>query len=312
MIRRPPRSTLFPYTTLFRSAEGSPSALEPDRLEVLADEVARRHVPAMDLGAHDHDAVPPQQRHDIGLSQHPSLEFPQHAIALERVGRAVLAREQGVNVAVDVAPAVGGDVRRQIARQLIVRLVDGIALKIEGGIEAAVVDGGVPDRVVDLHMLRLDADLPPLVDDVDAGAEERVGDGAVEQLHFEVWHARLAQQPARLGARRVDVAREAGQLHEILLARGKLVARSEKAANEAQDGGTLQDLGSFPAVDRERQRAAHARVVERLLLGIEDDDEAVEPRALLYRDLVTQRLHEAVAVARREAAEIGHDLTALQ
>src|SRR3712207_7986954 len=26
MIRRPPRSTLFPYTTLFRSAPGSPSA----------------------------------------------------------------------------------------------------------------------------------------------------------------------------------------------------------------------------------------------------------------------------------------------
>src|SRR3712207_6924776 len=26
MIRRPPRSTLFPYTTLFRSEEGSPAA----------------------------------------------------------------------------------------------------------------------------------------------------------------------------------------------------------------------------------------------------------------------------------------------
>src|SRR3712207_7782929 len=29
MIRRPPRSTLFPYTTLFRSAQGT--ALDPDR-----------------------------------------------------------------------------------------------------------------------------------------------------------------------------------------------------------------------------------------------------------------------------------------
>src|SRR2546426_8480133 len=27
MIRRPPRSTLFPYTTLFRSGEGNPSSL---------------------------------------------------------------------------------------------------------------------------------------------------------------------------------------------------------------------------------------------------------------------------------------------
>src|SRR2546429_1861703 len=28
MIRRPPRSTLFPYTTLFRSADSNPAALE--------------------------------------------------------------------------------------------------------------------------------------------------------------------------------------------------------------------------------------------------------------------------------------------
>src|SRR5688572_32329995 len=31
MIRRPPRSTLFPYTTLFRSAEGPPAPVPPDR-----------------------------------------------------------------------------------------------------------------------------------------------------------------------------------------------------------------------------------------------------------------------------------------
>src|SRR5882762_3773232 len=30
MIRRPPRSTLFPYTTLFRSASGAPVGLRPD------------------------------------------------------------------------------------------------------------------------------------------------------------------------------------------------------------------------------------------------------------------------------------------
>src|SRR3712207_7839173 len=37
MIRRPPRSTLFPYTTLFRSAgRGRPTELgEPDRLGVV-------------------------------------------------------------------------------------------------------------------------------------------------------------------------------------------------------------------------------------------------------------------------------------
>src|SRR3712207_9520968 len=39
MIRRPPRSTLFPYTTLFRSAEHVQSGeLELDRLSALPDE----------------------------------------------------------------------------------------------------------------------------------------------------------------------------------------------------------------------------------------------------------------------------------
>src|SRR3712207_8540112 len=37
MIRRPPRSTLFPYTTLFRSADG----VHPERLRQLAREGGR-------------------------------------------------------------------------------------------------------------------------------------------------------------------------------------------------------------------------------------------------------------------------------
>src|SRR5256885_8086452 len=45
MIRRPPRSTLFPYTTLFRStaAERVELAHGIERIQ-LADEDARRHV----------------------------------------------------------------------------------------------------------------------------------------------------------------------------------------------------------------------------------------------------------------------------
>src|SRR2546430_7830589 len=35
MIRRPPRSTLFPYTTLFRSFEIGKSALKPESFTVL-------------------------------------------------------------------------------------------------------------------------------------------------------------------------------------------------------------------------------------------------------------------------------------
>src|SRR3989442_11832225 len=38
MIRRPPRSTLFPYTTLFRSwSTTGPAPAPPDRSEVLAE-----------------------------------------------------------------------------------------------------------------------------------------------------------------------------------------------------------------------------------------------------------------------------------
>src|SRR2546430_4848417 len=48
MIRRPPRSTLFPYTTLFRSAEGEmagAAAGRPPAQRVLHDRTRRRRRP---------------------------------------------------------------------------------------------------------------------------------------------------------------------------------------------------------------------------------------------------------------------------
>src|SRR3712207_8147901 len=44
MIRRPPRSTLFPYTTLFRSVEPYPSHGSPILLHVLGDLGSRQGV----------------------------------------------------------------------------------------------------------------------------------------------------------------------------------------------------------------------------------------------------------------------------
>src|SRR3712207_8923416 len=41
MIRRPPRSTLFPYTTLFRSAQGACEPVPPDRFERVPHGLAR-------------------------------------------------------------------------------------------------------------------------------------------------------------------------------------------------------------------------------------------------------------------------------
>src|SRR3712207_7907591 len=44
MIRRPPRSTLFPYTTLFRSCRG-------ERLDLLGEDVGDGEVVALGVGA---------------------------------------------------------------------------------------------------------------------------------------------------------------------------------------------------------------------------------------------------------------------
>src|SRR3712207_7711726 len=48
MIRRPPRSTLFPYTTLFRSAAAHPSLLDDHRYPRGRAPRGRRHDPARD------------------------------------------------------------------------------------------------------------------------------------------------------------------------------------------------------------------------------------------------------------------------
>src|SRR3712207_7493047 len=47
MIRRPPRSTLFPYTTLFRSLVDRPAAAEQRHLQVVQEGVVRRPQPGL-------------------------------------------------------------------------------------------------------------------------------------------------------------------------------------------------------------------------------------------------------------------------
>src|SRR2546422_3702629 len=59
MIRRPPRSTLFPYTTLFRSEEGA--------VETSGDEVA-------DEGRGDHDGSGTDHPHRDGDEEFPLAE----------------------------------------------------------------------------------------------------------------------------------------------------------------------------------------------------------------------------------------------
>src|SRR2546426_4323294 len=90
MIRRPPRSTLFPYTTLFRSDELAPRprlrlALRRIELIEILDE-PRRHG-GREIGVARGDA----QVHEVGLDVHPgrhsAVELP-HAL-IQTVGRAL-------------------------------------------------------------------------------------------------------------------------------------------------------------------------------------------------------------------------------
>src|SRR2546427_2092635 len=71
MIRRPPRSTLFPYTTLFRSQLSPPSRFLAQRLEECGDLVRRNAAPAV---AHrEFDSVPAGLlRHDLRSEEHTS------------------------------------------------------------------------------------------------------------------------------------------------------------------------------------------------------------------------------------------------
>src|SRR2546425_2532954 len=73
MIRRPPRSTLFPYTTLFRSAEFHPALEHPEhllvRVAVRRGVSARPHAPE-----HDHLLLPDE---DAARDLVPHLLFGQ-------------------------------------------------------------------------------------------------------------------------------------------------------------------------------------------------------------------------------------------
>src|SRR2546422_5802997 len=61
MIRRPPRSTLFPYTTLFRSDSDPRPALPAEAAEVIREALARREI--LDV---DDQGLIPGARADVG------------------------------------------------------------------------------------------------------------------------------------------------------------------------------------------------------------------------------------------------------
>src|SRR5258708_15471031 len=59
MIRRPPRSTLFPYTTLFRSGRSDPKSCRQRALPIASEPERRREHPPLIKSIHDQDDKAP-------------------------------------------------------------------------------------------------------------------------------------------------------------------------------------------------------------------------------------------------------------
>src|SRR5690348_17897951 len=80
MLRRPPRSTLFPYTTLFRSARAHEAGGLLRGVDVEAARELRRLV-----GHHaDRPAVdPPEPDHDVGREEGVDLRSEEHTSELQ-------------------------------------------------------------------------------------------------------------------------------------------------------------------------------------------------------------------------------------
>src|SRR5262249_10147151 len=82
------------------------------------------------------------------------------------------------------------------------------------------------------------------------------------------------------------------------------MTRENNAADCLHDGDLRKMLRSAPTIDRQRERATDANVVERLPLVVRREQEDAIPVALLYRDVFAERMDEIVAALRREAAEL--------
>ena len=191
-----------------------------------------------------------------------------------------------------------------------VRLDDVAALEVHRNLEVALAQRRVVRRGLDHLLLHVQADAAPLVDQPDAQRLVRHRDAAIRERELEaVGHAGFLQQPPRLGARFFDVGPVAGELVQLLRRRRERRAGHLHAGHRLDDRDLGERLRRLVPVQRERQRAAHALVVEWLLLVVDGDHQDAIPGRLLHRDLVAERADDAVALRRAEAAEL--DMRAL-
>src|SRR6266581_9422079 len=73
MIRRPPRSTLFPYTTLFRSGLHDPPGEPPEPEDPFVDAVEHRAHRGRRHPVEVPERRPPRVRHDLEAAEVPLL-----------------------------------------------------------------------------------------------------------------------------------------------------------------------------------------------------------------------------------------------
>src|SRR2546427_10114152 len=80
MIRRPPRSTLFPYTTLFRSVRVVEVRVDVQRVVLLQDRAQRRRDPLREMARH---AAPDPDDLDMTDRPEPSADLVDPAVGEE-------------------------------------------------------------------------------------------------------------------------------------------------------------------------------------------------------------------------------------
>src|SRR2546427_11277014 len=220
MIRRPPRSTLFPYTTLFRSRAHRTRTLlrKPPRAELLVQIVARAHRPPAHPGVVRDDPVPLERVEVVRFFvAQPPLELPDGLPALVRVDGTALLLVELVEHPVRVPAVVGWTlVLRLELVEVEVGLDDVAALEVHGRLEVAAPQLRVVLRRLDDLLLDVEADLPPLVDEPDADGLVGHRNGAVLEGEGEpVRDTSLLQQPPCLRPRLVDVTPVADQLLQL-------------------------------------------------------------------------------------------------
>jgi len=168
-------------------------SIEPDRRQVLVDELARADLPALDIGAIRHDPIPPQYADLVRLGvQHVFFEVANQVPLLGEIG---LAQHPLVEIdfpLVLILPVIRcGDRGRQNLLHIERWIDHAVPIGVEGHLEIALAHCLDPGTGRDDTLRHVEPDFAPLVDQ--PGRDIFVGlvDLAVQQLEAEAIGPRL-------------------------------------------------------------------------------------------------------------------------